>query len=163
MLLRMASCVGLMAVVAALTLGCGGGGKNPGAEGIVPASGTLTLAGVPLEGASVTFSDDAGRGGSAFSRQGGKFAICTFGDGDGTLPGEYTVMVSKIEVDYGISNEEIARRESSGEPIPKGKETYFVPTKYGSKSTSDIRVTVPPKGSKTLTIDLQDGDKTPTR
>jgi hypothetical protein len=69
--------------------GCGGGRKP------VAVSGTITLDGKPLAGATVTFSPVEGHGRSAggLTDDSGEFDLTTFNSGDGALPGDYKVIV----------------------------------------------------------------------
>lgn len=151
-------CVGL--VLGFAVSGCGGGSRDPRAEGLVQASGKITFNGQPLGGASITFhneGDPTKQGGSANAKGDGSFALNMFSEGDGTYPGDYIVTATKVSVKYPVSDEEMLRLEREDpEKVPSGKVTSLIPAKYAVKSSSDIRVNVPAKGSTSLLIELKD-------
>lgn len=77
---------GLLAAVAALS-GCG--------PKLVPAGGTVTLDGTPVEGAMVTFvAEDGGATYTGQSDAGGAFTLSS-GAEPGAMPGKYKVLVTK--------------------------------------------------------------------
>src|SRR5262245_18502134 len=79
---------GGVAVLVLAAFGCGG------ADRPVKVRGTVTLVGVPVEGAVVTFLAEAGgRNASGRTRADGSFELTTFAANDGALPGNYTVLV----------------------------------------------------------------------
>jgi len=139
-----------------VTAGCGGA-KDPRHKDLVPASGTVFYKGEPVDGATLIFhnEDSSKQGGSTMSEADGTFALRTFG-GLGTYPGSYTVTVSKDKVTYPISEEEMSRREMAGEDIPPPKVESLLPKKYRGASTSDIKISIPAGGDKSLKIELAD-------
>jgi hypothetical protein len=144
-------------VLLLILTGCNGG--DPRSKMLVPASGVVLYNGTPLEEATVVFfnADDPMKpGGSAITTANGKFTISMYGNGDGTHPGNYIVSVSKIEVKSLLSDEEILDYERRGEPIPEGKSQTisFIPEKYATKATTDLHLTIPPKGDKNIKIEL---------
>jgi len=78
---------------ALLLAGCGG----PGAVKTVPVTGTVTLDGNPVEGATVSFAPQATEGRTAVgvTDSQGKFKLNTAGAGAGAMPGKYNVAISK--------------------------------------------------------------------
>jgi hypothetical protein len=97
-------------LLAALSLpltGCGGTATNPN---LVPVTGTITLDGKPLAGASVTFvgiGATPGEGATGLTDEAGKYELAHFRAGAGAMPGEYKVVIMK-------------RVMSDGSPIPVG-------------------------------------------
>ena len=81
-----------LAVLLFAGAGCGGG-RAP-----VPVSGTVTLDGKPVEGATVTFhllgDDKEGRPATGLTDKTGTFRLKT-GNEDGARPGEYAVVITK--------------------------------------------------------------------
>lgn len=130
--------------------------KNPAAAGLVPASGTISLDGTPIGGAMITFhniDDEKKPGGSAISKPDGTFSLNMFAEGDGTYPGKYCVTVSKVEITYPISDEELLKLEAAGKDIPAGKKSETFPPKYQAIASSDLNVTIPEKGIKDLKLE----------
>lgn len=149
----------LLVVAISFTTGCKKG--DPRSKDLVPAMGTITYNGTPLDGATLTFlneEDPLKPGGSAVSKADGTFAVSLYGDGDGTSPGNYVVTVTKIEMKSKLSEEEILDYEKRGEELPADaqEEVALIPKKYGSKTTSDIHVAIPAGGDKAIQIDLKD-------
>jgi hypothetical protein len=124
-------------VLAAGFAGCsGGGGREPT---LVPVSGTVTLDGKPLAGASVSFVPQAGtEGAGAFGTTDaeGRYTLDHRSGKPGIEPGTYTVSFSKM----GLKD---------GSPIPPGKTAADVeaveqvPRQYtpGFQSTNDTPAT----------------------
>ncbi len=74
-----------------LFTGCG----DPGI-GAVPVTGTITVDGTPMEGAMVVFNPvDGTRAASGRTDAEGKYSLTTEINGDGALPGEYKISVTK--------------------------------------------------------------------
>ena len=135
-------------------MGCGSG--SPIAKGLVPASGVLLLDGNPIGGATIMFNNDGSSdkpGGSCITKEDGSFTINTFGDGDGAFPGTYMVTLTKAEVTYPFSDDELLKLEAEGKDIPPGKVTETFPKKYLSKGTTDITITIPEGGNKEIKIE----------
>lgn len=159
-------------------VGCGGEDS-----GTVPASGTVTLDGAPVEGAMVTLVPDdtqSGKPAAGQSDSSGNFILTTFSGGDGALPGSYKVQVSKFEtpdggrspyaaaepapeVDSSLSEEEqerarLAQGYSEAEAGPQGptkaeKAKNLLPAKYASVATSGLSVTVT-EGDNVIPLEL---------
>ncbi|MDR0870559.1 MAG: hypothetical protein LBN39_07170 [Planctomycetaceae bacterium] len=145
----------LMVIV--LLNGCRHG--DPRSRDLVPAAGSVEYQGKPVEEATVVFfnkDDPAKPGGSAVTTSDGKFKISLYGDGDGTYPGNYVVSVSKIEVKSKLTDEQILDYERNNKDIPENntKTIFLLPEKYASKVTTDINLTIPPKGDKNIKIEL---------
>ena len=127
--------------------------RDPRSAGLVPAAGVVLYNGQAVAEASIVFHSE---GGSAISGANGAFAINMYGKGDGTRPGEYRVTVVKETVESPVSGDELVRLEREGKPIPPSKVTAHLPAKYRNVATSDLVVTIPPKGVKDLRIEMND-------
>jgi hypothetical protein len=96
--------------VMATFAGCGGG--NP--FDTVPVTGTVTLDGQPVDGALVLFQPSGDhKAASGTTDSSGKFTLTTGNAGDGAMPGQYKVTVSKTKTEAsadlsGMSFEEAA-------------------------------------------------------
>lgn len=127
-----------------LTLGCQP--PEPTHPTTYKVTGTVTLDGSPVEGATVSFvpgkTGDPAVGKTDAS---GKYTLTSFGDVDGATPGEYKVTVAK----YGFT--EASGGTSTGEEMPAdyaapsgddegGKNT--LPEKYQSVGNSGLSATV---------------------
>ena len=121
--------------------GCGGAPQLP----VVPAVGVVKFKGEPLVGATLVFSPTVGEAvATATSDANGSFELVT-GEQIGALPGEYKVLVSKYEFTEGTL--------MPGEhEMTKGTSKLVTPAKYGTLETTDLTLTVPAEGSKTLEI-----------
>jgi len=143
----------LFALVASLLLvslvGCGGG-EPPGPEKLplVPAGGTVTYQGNPLANADVAFQHSEGKvTPSGKTDAQGKFTLKSYGEESGAPAGSYTVTVSvsgSQEIEPGVLA-----------PEPPGGFKSPIPAKYGSSTTSGLKVEVPAEGSTDLKVELQ--------
>lgn len=136
---RAALACGLSALLLALPIaGCA---NSDGRPKVVKAGGRVLYKGQPVEGAVVTFTNEAVNT-SAYAKTGpdGRFLLTTFGHEDGAIPGAQKVAVSKTEVvekskpgaDYSTS--------SAVPPTPEVKQ--LLPTRYVSPATSGLQVEV---------------------
>lgn len=117
--------------------------RQPGVEGVVPVSGTVTYQGRPVEGATVVFAPQGpSRAACGRTDSSGRFHLTTLVPRDGALPGEYQVSVSKTQVETPMTEEESqAYFEKHGtSPIIKTKE--FLPEKYKTTATSGLTAEV---------------------
>jgi hypothetical protein len=128
----------LLGVSMALAVGCGGsGGDGPAA---VPAAGTVTYQGQPVETGTIQFVPANGRAASG-AIENGKFTLSTNGNDDGAIPGTHQVSVSAIKQGTKIVN---------GEP----EVIHLVPEKYASPGMSGVTAEVPAAGSTSIEIKL---------
>lgn len=163
-MLRRLLCCGLLLP---LVIGCGGNG-NPPTENV---SGTVTLDGNPVEGATVAFiPDDSANGKPAVGRTdaSGKFKLTSFESGDGAMLGSYKIQVDKYDTpDGGVNpygpppednppppNRKLTEEEeqalqaqgyTASAATPQGKEEKaknHLPAKYGKIATSGLTYTV---------------------
>lgn len=116
-------------------------------RGTVPVSGTVTLGGSPVPGATVSFvAAKEGRSASAITDANGRYSLTTFRRGDGALPGDYTVAISKYEVVTGGATGKDYVPVQGEVPEPKSElpKRYAQPGKSGLKATvtSDAKANV---------------------
>lgn len=152
--------------VAVAMLGCGGESVET-----APVAGTVTYNGSPVEGADVVFhpKSESGRVASAKTDAEGKFTLSTYVTSDqqeqGAVPGEYGIVVSKIEISGGtMSPEQMMSKmqEDAGSSAPKAPPSMMetsskLPEKYGTPAKSPLSATVPDGGVTDLKLELTDG------
>jgi hypothetical protein len=128
--------------------GCGGG---PVLVGI---TGTVTLDGKPVEGASVTFMPQfAGQPALGTTDAAGKFTLTTHPHGRGAMPGTHKVTVRKVETTGFLTDGE----GLSGGVAPEGiQETWHTPKRYADPETSDLTIEVE-SGMAPVEIELTAG------
>jgi len=122
-----------------LTAVFGCGSRNPAT---VPVTGTVTFNGTPVEGANVSFFGQQGRPAAGVSDGQGRFRLMTFAPGDGALPGEYEVVVTKTE----------APSEDPNRPYPPVRS--LLPERYGNRASSGLRASVRPDEKNDFTFEL---------
>ncbi len=151
----------LTAVALAMVTGCSRGDGRPKTY---PVTGTVTLNGTPVDGATVVFVPKSPAQPGAQGPQAatgttdasGKYVLGTFARGDGAIPGEYLVRVFKYPAPppptggSGSSEEEYVPPEESAAPAPPPKN--LLPEKYANENTSGLSFTVEPKSN---TFDIQ--------
>ena len=107
-------------VLIVFAAGCGGGNKGPKTYGV---EGTVTHKGTPLAGASVTFypAGSDGIGAGAQTDASGKYRLQTAAGAAGTVPGTYTVTVSKRE--SVPTGKKIQSTDDDGKPVTSDEMT----------------------------------------
>src|SRR5687768_7723562 len=118
--------------------GCGPGNKL----GTAPVTGTVTYRGQPVDGATVSFIPDGdGRPATAITKAGGAYQLTTL-DSEGALPGQYTVLVRKMEISPAstqpVSMEDALKLNNRPPPPPK----ELLPAKYGDAAKSPLKFEV---------------------
>lgn len=134
----------------------------------VPVSGTVTLDGAPVEGASVVFAPTSGAGmaASGITDSNGRYELTTQNPGDGAVEGSYMVMISKTEggdtvddaVKPGMSDEEATQAAmeahvASGEAEPEVKE--LLPAMYKDPAASGFTAEVAKGAPAEFNFDLK--------
>lgn len=144
----------LLMAALALTIGCGKSG--PPRPKTYPVSGTVTYKGEPVGDANLNFQLADG---SAFSMAktdaAGKYALMTYEPGDGALPGEYKVGITKYEMSTvtGSGPEAPDYEPPEGDVAAPAKN--LLPTKYSNPQTSGLTATIT-EGTNTFHFDLID-------
>ena len=125
--------------------GCSGSGDD-GGPNRVPAKGTVTYKGQPVEGARVVFSPVAPgeHAATATTGSGGEFRVGTLESADGAVPGKYNVGISKTETTSEVIPEDDPRY---GNVTPKTTVTEHLPAKYKNPAKSG------------LTAEIKDGEE----
>ena len=145
----------MLAVAGALALaGCS---KDDGLPDTVPVLGTVTYQGQPVAGAVVTFLVD-GNTPPATGTTGpdGAFELTTFKNGDGAVPGSYTVSISKFEttgLDPSADDSMEAAAARANAPPPKTHS--LLPEKYADAGRSGLRFEVKAGETNEFQIELK--------
>lgn len=144
-------------------------------SGLVPARGTLTYNGVPVEKANILFEPVSVSGDAricyAVTRSDGRFEMTSLHPGDGVLPGKYKVVVRKIDSTARVETENTAplflqapsqhsaaRSLSPKESMARNAASvkHLLPAKYASADSSDLEIEIGKKGDRNIAIDLSD-------
>ncbi|MGE0759845.1 MAG: hypothetical protein AB7F89_17850 [Pirellulaceae bacterium] len=137
-----------------------------------PVSGTVTMGGKPVEGATVNFMPMSGSGSSiGLTDKDGNYNLSTYSSNDGAEAGQYKVSVVKWEGDTAPSNVPPAGTIASGEidestyAPPSERATSgsvgstgpknLLPSKYANGDTSALRATVTEGGPNKFDFDLK--------
>jgi hypothetical protein len=136
--------------------GCGT--KAVGVDGTVPVTGTVTQKGAPLAGATVTFAPSGtARSASGVTDPQGKFALTTLKPGDGAMPGEYKVTVTKMEPVGKVYTQEEANeyynKNQKAPPSPEMKNA--VAEKFSKIDSSGLSASVKGSGKNEFTFDVE--------
>jgi hypothetical protein len=157
---RVHCCAFVALLVATLVVGCGEGSK------LLPASGTVTYQGKPLEGALVSFLGPGNVLGSGTTDAAGKYTITTLGK-SGATPGKNQVAITKQSGASSVpkaasgpatppSPEEIQKMAGEMKGAMRGaKVENLLPKKYADPAQSGFNADVQP-GKSTFDFTLTD-------
>ena len=129
--------------------GCGGAdGRLP----TVPVTGTVSVGGVPVKGATITFhpvKEEGARKAFAMTNDLGEFSLTTYDDGDGAVAGEYKISIEQVTMKEGI---DVQKMTPSGPENPGGGDMY-------AKMMTGNKKEMPFEDSGTVPGKFQDPDK----
>lgn len=145
--------------------GCGGGADGGGVP-VYPVSGTITMNGGPVAGASVTFSPKSGQPAAAGrTDNSGNFTVTTYTSGDGAAEGDFVVLVRKFAIadpsaepdaDAGHSTDAGASLAGGHAAKSGGDESgNLLPGNFGNKDSSPLNVTVKAEGENKFELKLE--------
>lgn len=143
--MRLASLI-LAACLITFATGCGGSGNTPPLGKV---SGTVTLNGEPLDGATIEFLPSNGRPSIGMTDADGHYDLLFRAGTPGALIGTHTVRITSQRSRSG---------GEGGEPLVEAR-PETVPQDYNDQTTLSVEVT---KGSNTHDFDLQ-GKRKPGR
>jgi len=136
----------LLGLVLVGALGCGGGPK------LAPVSGTVTMDGSPLVGATVSFlpvSDPAALesplGSTGKTNEKGEYALETLKQQKGALAGKHQVSITRLDPQIGQGDE---RPPRGGWPTKD-----MIPARYNEKT--ELTFDVPPSGTTKADFQLK--------
>lgn len=135
--------------------GCGSG--HPPTTRV---TGTVVYKGKAVGGANVMFECKTGRPAEGITDAEGRFTLTTFGEGDGALSGEHTVIISKYVSTDGPAGR-TAVMDPHAAPVgdlrqPTNLPRQVIPARYTSPRQSPLHVTVTPGGDNDFRFDLTD-------
>jgi len=118
-------------------------------------TGSVTLDGQPVDGATVAFYPDGGRRPArGITDASGNFELMTFNPGDGVLLGQHRVSVTKTEA----SEQQAAVVDGETIETPTGgaedNVNHLLPVHYASPSTSELTVEVV-EGMEPVALELK--------
>lgn len=133
-----------LAVACVLLSGCGGSDVPE----TIPVEGTVKLDGNPVEGANVGFYPKSG-GRPAMGRtdRNGHYTLSTFAARDGAIPGEHTVVISKVTIRRTeTSKNGLSESARMGDPeFERARTQYLIPEKYSMAAKSGLTADVKPQ------------------
>jgi len=121
-------------------------------------TGTVTYKGQPVEKGNITFKPTGTEGmPAAGTIEKGEFSLTTVNADDGAVPGQYSVVVTAVDVDLTQMQKHAGGGAGHHDDIIKAarKAKPLVPTKYAIPDTSGLKATVEAK-SNTFNFDLTD-------
>jgi hypothetical protein len=125
----------------ALTLSVAGCSSDPDKVGAVRAAGTVAYKGKPLETGSIQFIPEKGRSASGAIKD-GKFALTTYDEDDGAVPGRHTVVIS-------------AYKEVKFPGRVESEQVLIVPERYANAGSSGLTVEIPSGGKQDIELKLE--------
>jgi hypothetical protein len=143
-----------------LALGCGGA-STEGRKPVFPVSGTVTMSGGPLPGASVSFAPLDGQP-VAVGRTNdqGEYTLTTYEGGDGAAAGRYAVVVSKPTAtaaasgDGGHSDDPYAQVAAAHSARAGAETGGGVPEQYTNSTSTPLNAEVTADGENRFEFEL---------
>jgi hypothetical protein len=120
----------------------------------VAAEGIVKYSGDPLAGATIVFVPDApdGVAASAVTDSAGRFQLMAFPPQRGAVPGQYKVLLTKIEP---VPIEKPAGAPAAAHSSPgTAPPSHLLPDKYGNPQSSGMSADIPPEGKKDFLITI---------
>ncbi len=157
MLRLMFYCPTLLAV--SLLVGCNSQ-VDPNRPEVAIVTGTVTYRQQPVEGAAVLFSpnESTGHAATGLTDAQGQYRLRTFAPGDGAVPGQYTVTVSKHDMSTAnpdLEDDLAAELKNDASDVLIGPKS-LLPERYSSNETSKLTATVSASQENTVPFDLVD-------
>lgn len=122
--------------------------------GTIPISGNVTYQDKPLSGARVVFTPKSGgRPADGLTDSNGTYRLGTFMAGDGALAGEYTVTISKSDVDVSQPPSTEITDGAAYEPVSAEAAKSQIPARYASP-TSGLKAIIEAGGPKVFDFKL---------
>lgn len=146
--------------------GCSGSG---GSANCVAVTGTVTYKGVPVEGATVSFTPQAQGVRAAFGTtdSSGRFSLTTLKPGDGAMAGLYSVTIEKPSGAAPVAAPPAGLDPASPEGMAAARTAYeqtkakgepepadLLPAKYKTAATSGLKADVQASGGNDFTFAL---------
>jgi hypothetical protein len=149
--------IACLTLIAFVVVGCGKGPKRPD---VARVSGVVKFDGKPVEGATITFSNNKSpRIATGMTDASGTYQLTTFSTNDGAIPGEHVVTISKFDQPAGTatSPEDYAKmmQGKKGNVAPPGKAKGSLPAEYADPGKSGLKRTVVLGESNTFDFDLK--------
>lgn len=146
------------ALVCCLLAGCGGGGNT---LHTVPVTGTVTLNGEPLAGATVLFAPNDAGGVSAMGTtdEQGRYTLSQASN-QGALPGTYKVVIEHYTTLDGKpipTSEDPAAQMDVEQLRAQGQVKQTLPPKYSGFDQSELNATVKEEGENKHDFPLTSG------
>lgn len=141
----------ILSILAATSLGCSSGEPNliPGRSPTIPVEGKITLAGTPIEGATVMFFSEKMRITSYGKTDAtGQYQLTTYEPGDGAPAGWYQVSVKK-------SAQTIVEPSDHPALPPKSQTSQLLPPQYSKFDSSQLKAVVAEGGNNAFQFNLE--------
>jgi len=128
---------------------------------VYPVSGTVTFNGAPMQGggaiAFIPLTSQSGKGAGGTIDPDGNYVMSTYGDGDGSMPGEFRVVIHQTvweEPYYGGDSDEVAKGNDL-KPTEVVAAKDRIPTIYSNAQNSPLKVTVSPGENSGVNFELE--------
>jgi hypothetical protein len=137
----------LSAVLGLCLAGCGGAEGDEGRVDVYEVTGTVTMDGKPVSGATVSFSPkDKQPAAVGMTDDSGAYSLTTYESGDGAAAGNYTVLVTKPpEASAGPSGHDAfvsGKPPASHSGASQNAPASSLPVQYAAADTSPFSYTV---------------------
>lgn len=123
---------------------------------VYPVAGKVSLEGKPMQGGGsislVPVGDQPGKAAGGNIAEDGSYKLSTYGDGDGSIPGEFRVVISQVTFNEGKPTGEGEERVTNAVRTVAAADQ--IPAIYADSMKSPLRATVEEKTNE-INFDLK--------
>lgn len=141
----------VLGIALLLAAGCG----DPGAVEVYPVKGKVTFKGKPMVGggsiALVPLTNQEGKTAAGTIADDGTFALMTYKEGDGSMAGDFRVVIVQEVFQEGANTEDGQAPSAATTDVPVADR---IPDKYADPTQSPLKLTVKPEPQESVVIDI---------
>lgn len=139
------------AVLLAVVSGCGSGDVA-----VYPVKGTVMYKGKPMVGGGsislVPLTPQPGQAAGGMIADDGTFVLTTYKDGDGSMPGEFRVVITQEVFSEGAGSEDGQPTSVAKADVPVAQR---IPDTYADPTNSPLKLTVKPEPQEDVVLEIK--------
>lgn len=132
-------------LVCLITLGCGGSDRVP----VYPVKGYVALDGSPMKGGGaitlIPVGNQRGKGAGGIIEEDGSYSLSTYGTNDGSMAGEFHVIISQTVYDEPVNNGDSDSGGWTGEAVERVPADQRIPVIYSDPTQTPLTAKIEPR------------------